>query len=119
MTTEAQTSANRLHAQKSTGPRTVEGKAAVALNAVKHGLRAQAVVLPGEEPDEYERYRAWILEDLQPRDLQEMERAERIVGLAWQLRRAGRYHSAVFDALYEQQAAQMAAEEGGADASDW
>ncbi len=108
MTTEAQVSANRVNAQKSTGPRTAEGKAAVGLNAVKHGLRAQAVVLPGEEPDEYDRYRARMLEDLQPRDLQEMERAERIVGLAWQLRRAGRYHSAVFDALYEQQAAQMA-----------
>jgi hypothetical protein len=112
MATEAQTSANRLNAQKSTGPRTAEGKAAVALNAVKHGLRAQAVVLPGEEPDEYEQYRRRILEDLQPQDFQEMERAERIVGLAWQLRRAGRYHSAVFDALYEQQAAQMAAQEG-------
>ncbi len=108
MTTEAQTNANRVNAQKSTGPRTAEGKAAVALNAVKHGLRAQAVVLPGEEPNEYDRHRARMLEDLQPQDLQEMERAERIVELAWQLRRAGRYHSAVFDALYEQQAAQMA-----------
>jgi len=114
MTTEAQTSANRVNAQKSTGPRTAQGKAAVALNAVQHGLRAQAVVLPGEEPDEYDRFRARLLEDLQPRDLQEREQAQRIVELAWQLRRAGRYHGAVFDALYEQQAAEMAAEAGEA-----
>jgi hypothetical protein len=118
MTTEAQVTANRLNAQKSTGPRTAEGKAAVGLNAVKHGLRAQAVVLPGEEPDEYDRYRQRMLEHLQPQDLQEMELAERIVALAWRLRRAGLYHSAVFDALYEQQAAEMAAEAGGLETSD-
>jgi hypothetical protein len=118
MTTEAQVTANRLNAQESTGPRTAEGKAAVALNAVKHGLRAQAVVLPGEEPDEYEQYRERMLEDLQPQDLQEMEQAERIVDLAWRLRRAGRYHSAVFDALYEQQAATLAAEAGEPGAGD-
>jgi hypothetical protein len=48
MGAEAQVNADRLHAQESTGPRTAEGRAAVALNAVKHGLRARAVVLPGE-----------------------------------------------------------------------
>jgi len=52
MTTEAQVAANRLNARKSTGPRTEEGKAKVALNAVTHGLRARGVVLPGEGPDE-------------------------------------------------------------------
>jgi len=112
MATEAQLAANRSNARKSTGPRTEKGKATVALNAVQHGLRAQTVVLPGEEPEEYARYRERMLEDLQPQDLQETDLAERIVGLAWGLRRAGRYHSVVFDALYEQQAAEMAAEAG-------
>jgi len=45
MASAAQTSANRLNAQKSTGPRTPEGKAVVSQNAVKHGLLAQQVVL--------------------------------------------------------------------------
>jgi hypothetical protein len=108
MTTEAQVTANRLNAQRSTGPRTTEGKAAVALNAVKHGLRAQMVVLPGEAEDEYARFCEEMMEDLRPQGLSEREVAERIVGLAWRLRRAGRYHDAVFAALYEQQVAALA-----------
>jgi hypothetical protein len=121
MTTEAQVAANRVNAQKSTGPRTAEGKAAVTQNAVKHGLRAQAVVLPGEDGYEYARYHGQMQEQLQPADVQEIELAERIVGLSWRLRRAGRYHDAVFEALYDRQATEMAAatpEAGEPDTSD-
>ncbi len=49
MATEAQLAANRRNAQKSTGPRTAEGKAVVAQNAVQHGLLAREGVLRGED----------------------------------------------------------------------
>ena len=45
---------NRRNARKSTGPRTDAGKAASRLNAMKHGLRAQTVPLPVEDPAELE-----------------------------------------------------------------
>ena len=48
MATDAQILANRLNAQKSTGPRTIEGKAAVLQNAVKHGLLAERDIISSE-----------------------------------------------------------------------
>jgi hypothetical protein len=44
MATEAQIIANRRNSQKSTGLRSLEGKAIVSKNAVKHGLFALEVV---------------------------------------------------------------------------
>jgi hypothetical protein len=49
MTSDKQGAANRRNAQKSTGPKTPEGKAAVRLNAMKHGLLSKDVLLPGED----------------------------------------------------------------------
>src|SRR5216684_1796938 len=51
--TDKQTAANRLNAQKSTGPRTPEGRAAVRLNGVKHGLTAETIVLKGESESDF------------------------------------------------------------------
>jgi hypothetical protein len=51
--TEKQFEANRQNAQKSTGPRTPEGRAAVRLNGVKHGLTAETIVLKGESEADY------------------------------------------------------------------
>jgi hypothetical protein len=42
---ERKLSANRANAQKSTGPRTPEGKRRVARNAVKHGILAREVFI--------------------------------------------------------------------------
>jgi len=53
MATDKQTAANRLNAQKSTGPRTPEGRAAVRLNGVKHGLTAETIVLKGESEADF------------------------------------------------------------------
>ncbi len=106
MATEAQIEANRANAQKSTGPRTAEGKTVVAQNAVKHGLRAQTAVLLGESGEEYAGFHAALLEELDPEGVRETELAGRIVDLTWRLRRAGRYQDAVLEALCDQYAAE-------------
>jgi len=54
MATDRQIAANRENAQKSTGPKTPEGRAAVRLNGVKHGLSAQTLVLMGENAADLE-----------------------------------------------------------------
>src|SRR5260370_36592795 len=54
MPTQAQLNANRLNAQKSTGPKSPEGKAISSLNALKSGIDAWSHIIPGEDPAEFE-----------------------------------------------------------------
>ena len=105
MASDAQIRANRLNAQKSTGPRTAAGKAVVAQNAVRHGLLAEQGVIRGEDPGEFEFYREQMLEELAPAGAMESMLAERAVGLAWRLRRAERIQAEVFDAMLAKDAA--------------
>jgi len=46
---ERRTSANRRNAQRSTGPKTQEGKALVSRNTVKHGFLSRETLLPDED----------------------------------------------------------------------
>lgn len=41
---------------RSTGPTTPEGKAISARNSTRHGLRARAIVLPGESQDDWDAF---------------------------------------------------------------
>ena len=113
MASVAQTLANRSNAQKSTGPRTAAGKAIVAQNAIKHGLLAQRVVVKGEDPGEFALYRERMLEDLEPMGSVEEILAERVVNLAWRLRRAERLEGAALDVLEAQHVTQSAASARG------
>ena len=87
MSTQAQIEANRRNAQHSTGPRTDEGKAVVARNAIKHGIFCQHLILPGESAEELEALRQGIYQRLRPADELEKLYVERIVVAAWKIRR--------------------------------
>ncbi len=50
LTPEERSAINRQNAANSTGPRSDEGKARSRRNAFKHGLRADALALPNEDP---------------------------------------------------------------------
>ena len=101
MASVAQIQANRLNAQKSTGPRTAAGKERASQNALRHGLLAREAVIAGEDPEEFELYREGMLEELAPAGAVEAMLAERVVGLSWRLRRAERLQNAAFAALDE------------------
>ena len=99
MSTEAQIIANRRNAQKSTGPRTSEGKAAVSQNAVKHGFLARHTVISSESQADFDLYRDQILDELAPASPMESMLADRIVCLSWRLKRAARIQNQTIDAL--------------------
>ena len=105
MATEAQIAANRLNAQKSTGPRTAAGKAVVSQNAVTHGLLAREGVLRGEDWEEFQRHREMLLEELRPAGALEVILAARIVDLTWRLHRAAQDQNETFGALYDRHTA--------------
>src|ERR1017187_5184928 len=58
--------ANRRNAQFSTGPKTVEGKAASSRNALRHGLLSGQVVLPDESAAEFDEFCNRITTDRSP-----------------------------------------------------
>ncbi len=111
MASATQIQANRMNAQKSTGPRTPEGKEKAAQNALKHGLFAREAVIRGEDEDEFEMHRERLLGQLNPVGTLEEILVARIVDLAWRLQRAVQDQSEAFAALYERQTA--GAEEAG------
>ena len=90
MISQKQLVANRANSLKSTGPRTVEGKAEVSRNSLKHGLLSKEVVMKGESKDEFEQFRESLLADLAPEGELECILSDRIAAAAWRLRRAVR-----------------------------
>jgi hypothetical protein len=99
MTTEGQIEANRANAQRSTGPRTPEGKAIVARNAVKHGLLGEQIIVEGEDRARFARHHDAMLRALVPVAEVEVTLAERLIGLSWRLQRVQRLQVQAFEAL--------------------
>jgi hypothetical protein len=87
MTSERQLAANRLDPQRSSGPRTDEGKERSSRNALTHGLTARTMLLAGEDADELSRLRAALIAWFGPQNVPEQQLIERIVSVSWRLRR--------------------------------
>ncbi len=96
MTSDKKAEANRRNALKSTGPKTPEGKAAVRLNAVKHGLLSQDVLLPGEDEAALRELGERLIAELKPEGELEHLLLERIIAAYWRLRRLGKVEAGIF-----------------------
>jgi hypothetical protein len=92
-----QIEANRRNAQKSTGPKTTEGKAAVSMNALRHGLRARTVVLPGENRDEFNQLCDDLEVEWEPQSRTEQFYVEQMAVSQWKLARMEVGEAAIFE----------------------
>ena len=89
MSTPRKDEANRRNASKSTGPRTQTGKDISRRNALQHGMTARTLLLvPGEDAGALAELAAGVRAALAPVGAVETLLAERIVSLAWRLRRS-------------------------------
>src|SRR5437879_2918671 len=97
MATLKQFEANRRNAQKSTGPKTPEGKAAVSMNALRHGLRARTVVLPGENREEFNQLCDDLEVEWHPQSRTEQFYVEQMAVSQWKLTRMEVGEAAIFE----------------------
>ncbi len=88
MSTEKQNDANRSNSQRSTGPRTPEGKTKSSLNALKHGLTSTQVLAPSESADEFNAHADSFRGHFAPADPLEEFLVEQLIVAAWRLRRS-------------------------------
>src|SRR6185312_4690281 len=89
--TQKQLAANRRNARRSTGPTSPNGKSISRLNALKHGLLAQQVVVHGyyqqESSDEFKQLCGAYHQSLAPVGPLEEMLVGQIVMVVWRLRR--------------------------------
>jgi hypothetical protein len=88
MASDRQIAANRLNAQKSTGPKTEAGKQHSRRNTLRHGLTAETIFNVLEDPADYEAFETGIRGAYQPRTAVEHELISRLASLLWRLRRS-------------------------------
>ena len=98
--------ANRHNAEKSTGPRTPEGKQNVAYNALQHGLYGkpclQFMLATGEDPKELQQILTGLTESFHPFTPAQQMLVEDLAMLRWEKRRNQRAQAAAISFELEQ-----------------
>ena len=94
MSSVKQVTANQANAKLSTGPKTEGGKRKSRMNAVKHGLSAQTIVVGDEDPADFEALRENLEQDFQPETYLERELVQRLAIYTLRLRRIPAFEAA-------------------------
>ena len=97
MTSLKQIEANRRNAEKSTGPRTPEGKRRSRANAFRHGLTAETVIGALENVEDYVAFEAALMIEYGPQSVIAHELVTRLASLLWRLRRATAIETGLFE----------------------
>lgn len=99
---EARLRANRLNAQNSKGPTSVEGKKRSCLNATRHGILSQTVHFPEEEMKAYTEFCERYVADLKPVGVLETELANACADLQFRLHRCSAAEHNMFAIGFEE-----------------
>jgi hypothetical protein len=97
MATPKQTTANRMNAQKSSGPRTTAGKAVSRFNALKHGIYAVHQIMFDEKPEDLAELAAEYHEHHNPADSDQRFLVDTLVHNEWRLRRTRRVEAELWE----------------------
>src|ERR1700742_4245689 len=74
--------------QNKGGPKTPEGKAVSKLNALKHGILSQEVLIEGEDENTLKSLTEALIDELKPIGPIEEVLVDRIISSLWRLRRS-------------------------------
>ena len=102
MPTEKQIAANRRNALKSTGPTSVAGKAASSMNALKTGIHAKSVIVPGESVSDLQHLIEEYYSHYRPADPQARALVDDLIRTEWTLRRLDTSEASLWDYENEQ-----------------
>ena len=97
MATLRQIEANRLNAQKSTGPRTPQGKAVSSQNALQSGLDAESQFVTGEDRTEFAQLQNEYINRFQPLTPEERFQVDTLLRSEWTLRRLFRAEAQLWE----------------------
>jgi len=101
--TPSRAEASRINGSKSRGPKTEQGRRAVSLNAVKHGLTAETVVLPNESEEEYQAELHDYLQHFAPANKPEADLVRQLAAAHWRLSRYIAIETTLLDLEMERQ----------------
>jgi hypothetical protein len=77
----------RINGAKSKGPVTPEGRARSSQNALRHGLRSDAVVLPHEDHSQFDQLRDSYIQDFHPSTQSQLDLVETMAAARWRSNR--------------------------------
>ena len=117
MISAKQLQANRNNAQKSTGPKTQEGRSRSRMNALRHGLTGQVTTMTDEDRAAHEQFSQALIKSLAPEGAMETQLAQRIATDSWRLNRASAIEDNLFALGLHQNAGQICPDHDQVDAA--
>src|SRR6267378_7775 len=98
----ARSARNRANAAHSTGPKTEAGKKRSSLNAYRHGLTGQTIILPAEDLVAYQAFTRTFFDDYKPVGTLEKQLVQSLADTSWRLNRVAALGSNLLDLGFDE-----------------